>query len=218
VVKKLLEIQPDNWNYTSTPTMMRDRPKLAPYVAEMISIGSLIEQAWATLLSEMAKFDPSTAVAILDAVPNSTFQTRMIEAVARENLSDGHLQLTTRHSFAHWVWAISPDWPDALILNKHTAGAKFHAAVKGAMGDHVPRDRPTMPNMAEHALVYFEEDLQDACEEYSEVLQAVMAFNRVLGMEGFRTPAPTELAGMAMEEFESALAKIAKRKAGRASH
>ena len=108
--------------------VMSRHPNLAHIVGDLISFGSLVEHQWALTLSEIARTQPRTVMAMHGALKSTVAQRDVLDAVVDVLLShDMRLlfkkirkasQAATkiRNSFCHHIWCECEELPDALLL------------------------------------------------------------------------------------------------------
>jgi len=123
------------------PGVLRAQPTLAPLIADVISLWSHIEANLATVLARMLVASAQAGMAMYQAVRSPNAQFDMLKALARETLAPAQLPIfeaamrlvrrfgRQRDRIAHWLWAYSPDLPDALLLIDPNRAAEYHASL-----------------------------------------------------------------------------------------
>lgn len=130
-----------NVNHLSfAPGSVFQRPSLAPHVMFVIEKWSFTEAKILLILKHCLGGDPTVTSAVLLSIDSQAAQRSAILAAAKAVLNEEHglffqtaflstlASRSTRHRFAHHLWGISDDLPDALLLQDpkdfHTALAQ----------------------------------------------------------------------------------------------
>lgn len=108
---------------------MTERKELTVQAMEIIAIWSKIDAVKADLLSMLLNTERSKALAMYQAVKSPAAQSAMLFTAARHGIDNAKdLELfgyifkiieasnRRRNEFAHHIWAVSKDLPDALLL------------------------------------------------------------------------------------------------------
>lgn len=115
-------------NYTFPRDPFQQRRDLAPYIAEVIMLDAATEHRLALILVDALRADPKTAIAMYQAVQSLEARRKMLVAAMGAKLNrDDQLLVdavmnaiapshSVRHAFAHHIWGLSHEIPDALLL------------------------------------------------------------------------------------------------------
>lgn len=113
---------------TLNPVSVKERPELAAKIAQIIAIWARIESLLATILARVLVTQVRPSMAMYEAIHNTQIQMAVLTAAANTTLSGEVLEIfsalmivvkqsaNNRHKVAHWLWGISPEFPDCLIL------------------------------------------------------------------------------------------------------
>jgi len=114
--------------YTFGTTTLDGHQELAAYIAQTISIGSIIERRWAAILVELLQADPLTGMAMYQALTSTVAQRAALGAAASVRLVPEDFKLfqavataitparKLRNDFAHHIWGETGTVPGALLL------------------------------------------------------------------------------------------------------
>lgn len=103
-------------------------PELASYIAQTISIGSIIERRWSAILVQLLQADPLTGMAMYQALTSTVAQRAALGAAAKVRLIPQDFELfqavqtaitparKLRNDFAHHLWGESALVPGGLVL------------------------------------------------------------------------------------------------------
>lgn len=109
------------------PFIVLNRPELAPYILGVISAWSHTELALARILANCLHAESSAAVHMYLSLSGATQRRDVLRAVAERSLPANEALLFTlmmkaikpvrerRNDFAHGLWSISDELPDALL-------------------------------------------------------------------------------------------------------
>lgn len=151
------------------------RPELSSYVGEVIEIWSYCDATYTSMLTNFLQADFRVAHAMLHALKSADAKRQVIQAAADETLNDDDLIIfnavkacTTasrnkRNEFAHCLWGISDDLPDAILLAdpKHltTFMVNLAAHSAGLEKDEQQKTQQMMTDERSKIYVYRENDL-----------------------------------------------------------
>ncbi|MGQ0429135.1 MAG: hypothetical protein ACT4UQ_04300 [Gammaproteobacteria bacterium] len=106
-----------------------ERPDLALHVADVISTWAHCDSMLVAMLARFLKVDAAWVVnQMLEALTSSDARRAAIAGAAKAALKPKEYAVyekvmkqiapsrNTRHVFAHWLWGVSPEIPDALLL------------------------------------------------------------------------------------------------------
>ncbi len=186
-----LELGPD-------PDALQARPKLAPLIAIVISRWSYIDSSVAGMVCSFMKGDFKTVVAMLNAVTSSEARQAATVAAAQSALPERDYLLfkavmnviapsrRRRNEFAHHLWAIPSDMPDALCLIDPAHLGKWYATLREptTTRGETPLDRSKV-------YVYREADLREAGTHAIRAHKLVQTLESLFGTHNF-TIDPTE--------------------------
>jgi hypothetical protein len=134
----------------ATPEAVTLRPKLAPFIAEIIARWADIEANIGTILTYILRAEAAPSVAMLHAVRSSSAQMDMILAAGWAKLFDPELEMfeaviqlartasKKRNTIAHHVWAYSHDLPNALLLIDPEAYSDMFVELQRTFGSEEP--------------------------------------------------------------------------------
>ncbi len=123
------------------PTMLESRTHLASMIGQGISVWAYTETNWGNILAAIMHVDSSAAMRMYAAVEGFHNQRQMVRAVARSNLSGSDLEAfedtfdavnqsaKQRHRFAHWIWGVSENLPNDLLLMEPKEYWRLHGAM-----------------------------------------------------------------------------------------
>jgi hypothetical protein len=110
------------------PGFLAMRPQLAAIVTEIIALGSEIDLQRGRYLAALLGSNQMVGVAIFLAITSAVTRRDTLDAASKSILNDLEYELFTRtaravkavekerNAFAHQLWGISDDLPDALLL------------------------------------------------------------------------------------------------------
>lgn len=113
---------------TLDPRSVKERPDLAAKIGQIIATWARIESQLATIMSRILAAEVRPAMAMYEAIHNTQIQISVLIAAAETTLSGEILEIfsalmvvvkqsaNNRHKAAHWLWGISPKFPDCLVL------------------------------------------------------------------------------------------------------
>ena len=108
---------------------MLERPELAHYIVAVISAWSHTEIALGRILANCLHAEPSTGIHMYLALSGGAQRRDVLRDVAERNLTPEHMALFTvmmkatksirerRNDFAHGLWGVTDELPDALLWN-----------------------------------------------------------------------------------------------------
>jgi hypothetical protein len=167
------------------PGVLRSRPQLAVLIADIISLWGHIEGNLGAIFVRLLGASARPGAAIYHSLGAGTRQNAL-RAVARLNLDEHQFKIfeiflklvsrgrTQRDRLAHWLWALSPEIEDALLLidpdavishqtNISEYLAKLPEHARWISADDVP------PLNAANIFVYKENDFHEIIYELNSV-------------------------------------------------
>jgi hypothetical protein len=172
-------------------------PKYAQLVAAIFSHWSLVEYRLSVLLVRILGADAEPALAMFATLDAQHLQFRAIDAAAKAALEDNEYDIfkatmsvarsvqTPRNQLAHWVWAHSPELPEALLLAEPKSAKErdreFTRALESGVTDSEKIAALNTFDPA-HVQVYREGDLQRARDNLEEAVQ--ITFLTVVYLDG----------------------------------
>jgi hypothetical protein len=132
----------------SDPGVLRSRPELAVLIGDVISLWSHIEADLSVVLIRMLGGGVRSGSAMYQAVQSFRVQMTVIDAVAKIEVEHEYLPIfeavltlvrraaRKRDKLAHWLWAISPDINDALLLLDPNAAMNYHTVLAERLAKH----------------------------------------------------------------------------------
>ena len=172
-------------------------PKYAQSVAAIFSHWSLVEYRLSVLLVRILGADAEPALAMFATLEAQHLQFRAIEAAARAALEEKEYDVfratmsvarsvqTPRNQLAHWVWAHSPELPDALLLAEpKSAKERDREFTRALESGETDSEKIAALNTFDpaHVQVYREGDLQRAKENLEQAVQ--ITFLTVVYLDG----------------------------------
>jgi hypothetical protein len=184
----LSSVAPDA-NYRFGVMTLPDHADLAPYVAQVIHIGTMIEHYSTMMLAGIAHADPEAVLAMHTAVSSASAQRAMLETVAAAKLQKpdnflfqavqkaGLPARKIRNDFAHHIWADSREVPNALLLINPKALIEFKLPFLKpfTLGETIYRDIDRSKIM-----VYREDDLKDAADTVHLAFSYIAGFKMMI--------------------------------------
>jgi hypothetical protein len=171
--------------------------KYAQLVAGIFSHWSMVEHRLNLLLVRILGADAELALAIFATLEAQHLQFRAIEAAAKAALEEREYDVfraamsvarsvqTPRNQLAHWVWAHSPELPDALLLAEPKSAKdgdrEFTPALESGETDSEKISALNTFDPA-HVQVYREGDLQRARNDLEQAVQ--ITFLTVVYLDG----------------------------------
>lgn len=155
---------------------LSERPKLSPYIATVITTWSYCDAAYVSMLTHFLNADFRVVHEMLYALHSPDARRQVIQAAAEEALNENEEDLrifnavkkcttasrTKRNDFAHKLWGVSPELPDALLLCGPKITTEYDIYVKIALsGDPVKTNKEIRRfiNNFDQIYVYRENDL-----------------------------------------------------------
>lgn len=180
------------------PSILDHLPaKYAQLVAAIFSHWSLVEYRLSVLLVRILGADAEPALAIFATLEAQHLRFRAIEAAAKAALEEKEYDVfkatmtvansvqTPRNQLAHWVWAHSPELPDALLLAEPKSAKdrdrEFTRALESGETDSEKISALNTFDPA-HVQVYREADLQRAKDNLEQAVQ--ITFLTVVYLDG----------------------------------
>jgi hypothetical protein len=172
-------------------------PKYAQLVAGIFSNWSLVEYRLSVLLVRILGADAEPALAIFATLEAQHLQFRAIEAAAKAALEEKEYDVfkatmgvarsvqTPRDQLAHWVWAHSPELPDALLLAEpKSAKERDREFTRALESGETDSEKISALNTFDpaHVQVYREGDLQRARDNLEQAVQ--ITFLTVVYLDG----------------------------------
>lgn len=173
---------------TFGPSVMFQRPHLAPYIATVSSVWALIESSLTDLLSLFLEANTHLGYALLESASSDHSKLKMIKAAAKVSLRLEEYQefdallkrhesigRTFRHPIVHGIWMVSDTYPDALLWHNPKETARRHAAI--AMHPSNPDRIEKLTANLSPPKVWREDSFRRACDEVSALLAAIQNFH-----------------------------------------
>jgi hypothetical protein len=186
-----------NAKFSADPISIRRYPELAGYISDVIATWGHVECSLGVILARMLGGAARPSMAMYTAIVSTSAQMAALQAAAEEVLSPERLELmgallivvkraaAKRNKIAHWIWGISLEVPDALVLipptavlTLHTTNSEYMAAFKA--GQSVPNPS-TLPGLdLTKAYAYRDEHFMDIIDEITEVWSNAISFAYML--------------------------------------
>jgi hypothetical protein len=181
-------------------------PQLAAHIAEIASIWSFTDEAWAYLLGIMLNFEAGAGLTIYQALTGTGAQRAVLNEIADQYLPEqfraefgaltkaSRRRAIERNAVVHGLWFVDPAMPDALILApRHflsSLTAKvFHRAAKARLMG-VPTPTATLGNN-DGWLVYRVKDMEAIERRLIELFRQIDSLiDKILAHSG-APPNPT---------------------------
>jgi len=118
------------WSINFNPDCMEKNSELGGLIADIIARWSAIEHRLAHIMIMLLGSNPVPAYAIFSTLINSSTQFDAVDRVAKSELSEENYErfaaslsvvktmAKARNKLAHWIWATSPQVPEALLLGR----------------------------------------------------------------------------------------------------
>jgi hypothetical protein len=128
----------------ASPESIQRRPRLAPFIAEVIARWADIEANVGSILAFLLAAEAGPTIAMLQAVRSASAQMDMIEAAGKIKLTDPELEMfeavvrlarsaaRKRNNVAHHIWAYCNEIPEGLLLIEPAAYLDIFVAVSKA--------------------------------------------------------------------------------------
>lgn len=207
---------------SNTPSL---RPELTVIVAEAIAVASEVETSLGETLGKILGADDTAALSMYEALVGPQ-KNNALRAAARVVLNEDELHMleavlsiaksaySDRHRFAHWIWAIALDIPDALLFVDPAARRTLDFSFDRWLSDKKPTPAEAAKDLRVHfdgVLVYRKVDLQESVERLNLARHIVGLFHNMCSGKGAKKDeARNQL--MAEQSFNEALQKIRNRK------
>ncbi|WP_369720871.1 hypothetical protein AB8Z38_27775 [Bradyrhizobium sp. LLZ17] len=172
-------------------------PNYAQLVAAIFSHSSLVEYRLGALLVRILGADAAPAIAMFATLEAQHQQLRALEAAAKAGLTEHEFDVfkatmsvtksvqTPRNQLAHWIWAHSPELPDALLLAEPKSAKdrdrEFTLALESGETDPAKIAALNTFDPA-NVQVYREGDLERARDDLAEATQ--ITFLTVVYLDG----------------------------------
>jgi hypothetical protein len=123
-----LSIVSPNATARLSPHALLQKPELAALVCSAIAMSSEIDHSIGLLLVRIIGADAAPTIAMYDAIQADRVKMQLLNAAAKAALTseqhrvyDAVIKVSVaaqkeRNRLAHWIWAYSPEVPDALLL------------------------------------------------------------------------------------------------------
>src|SRR5271169_829424 len=130
-----------NARVISDPGVLRSRPELAARISDAISLWSHIEANLSVVLTRMLDGGVKSGTAMYQAVQSFRVHMTVLDEVAKiaipreyQPTFNAVCTLVRRAArkqdkLAHWIWALSPDIEDALLLIDPNGAMNYHTAL-----------------------------------------------------------------------------------------
>jgi hypothetical protein len=170
-----------------SPEAILLRPKLAPYIAEIVAGWADIEANIGAMLSFILEAEFSVTAAMLSSIRSSSGQFDAVAAAGSAKLYDPDLELLEaillvargaakkRNAIAHHIYGYSEALPEALLLIEPEAYAEVFVTINKstAGGLKLPSFGPIMPDKR-RTFVYREADFREIISEFKTVAKCVV--------------------------------------------
>lgn len=123
------------------PDALKRYPDLCCIVMDTISLGSQIEYNWSVIIVDLLRAEPRAGMAMYEALAGGEARRAALMAASRVSLPKNDYLLVqavekalaptrrNRNNFAHQIWGISDEVPDALMLINPAALREFEVGV-----------------------------------------------------------------------------------------
>ncbi len=181
----------------ASPEAIQRRPRLAPYIAEVIARWADIEANVGSILAFLLAAEAGPTIAMLQAVRSASAQMDMIEAAGKIKLIDPELEMfeavvrlarssaRKRNNVAHHIWAYCDEMPEALLLIEPVAYLDIFVAVSEA--NRNPKFETLNQSRFEpdnsRILVYRESDFTEIIEELKSIARRTTFLINYLHLE-----------------------------------
>lgn len=168
------------------------KPKLAPYVANVISAWSYSDAAYATMVTHFLRADFRIVHEMFHVLRSSDARRQIIQAAANEALHGEDKDIfnavrkctntsrTKRNDFAHCLWGTSLELPDALLLASPKVSTEYDVYLATVLSGQMQNSDEEMLRFRDQysrIYVYRENDL---IREANEAIWACRQINLLL--------------------------------------
>jgi hypothetical protein len=194
VPKTLSEVKPTA-SVDLSPRALDGKPTLSEIVCRVIALSSDIDLQTRMLIVRVLGVQAEAAIAIFDTIGADHWREKALRAATKAQFPDAVPVLDVvlrmalaaqqeRHKLAHWIWAKSPELPDALLLADptHLRKRDIERAKVAAFLDDIEAkgDLDEIFKLYKidrtKVLVYTKSDLLDASLALGETRQALFYF------------------------------------------
>jgi hypothetical protein len=164
----------------ASPEAIAQRPRLAPFIAEIIARWADIEANVGTILSYILRAEAAPVTAMLHSIISSSAQMDMINAAGWAKLFDPELEIfeavikiarsaaKKRNAIGHHVWGYSIEMPDALLLIEPEAYTAMFVELQEMRKTPVP-GWVTLQADSARTMVYRENDFIEIVDDLKTV-------------------------------------------------
>lgn len=124
---------------------LAQHPEIALSAFRTVAVWSIIDEHLASIAAHCLSADFGIVAAMFEKITSAEAKRAAVHAIVKEAIGDtpdwelfsaidtlvGPAR-KTRHKFAHWLWGISPEVPNRLIL-ANPASVKRHSAIRNEM-------------------------------------------------------------------------------------
>ncbi|HTB03303.1 MAG TPA: hypothetical protein VK804_22765 [Bradyrhizobium sp.] len=169
------------------------RPKLAPFIAEIIARWASLEMVTSIILGHVLQTDAAPITAMLHAINSASARIDMMEAAGAAKLFDPELELfqafmkiirsaaRKRNPIAHHIWGYTEELPEALLLIEPEAQLDVSVRAQNALRGFSTETHLVLQPDRDRVLVYREGDFIQITEEQKTISKS--AFLLVLYLE-----------------------------------
>ena len=168
-----------------------DRPILAHYIAQVVSLASMTDYHWASMLASTGKSDPRAIMAMHGALSSTSAQRAVFKALVALKLPPEHQALIEiiekasrpardiRNNFCHKLWGVADDVPDSLILIDPVAYHEMQIGFLENLGG-IASSQPMSDMDRSLMYVYRKDDLSEAAHQVGQMLDATVKLRMLL--------------------------------------
>ena len=204
----------DSRHIIPSPFAPLARPRLGAHIACIASLGGALERALGGILGDIMETHSEQALAMYLALSGSQARKSALLAAARLRLTeDDQAELVKlykkifkstggRNNVVHGAWAVSDDYPNALLLCDTTGYVQYEAAIFDVVRLQLSGDESTLLKRGEESVskfnalpppqyeVYEQQDLKDIAVKLTKTLNLLNAFRQKLHSKyRWRSPA-----------------------------
>jgi hypothetical protein len=181
-----------------TTKALKLRPKLAPFIAEIIGGWASLEVTASIILGHVLQTDAAPIAAMLHAINSASARISMMESAGAAKLLDPELELfqafmkiiraaaRKRNPIAHHIWGYTEELPEALLLIEPEAQLDVSVRAQNTIRGFSTETHLVLQPDRDRVWVYREGDFTEIIEEQNTISKNAFLLILYLERASFR--------------------------------
>jgi hypothetical protein len=203
-----------------TTDALKLRPKLTPYIAEIIARWASLEVVAGVILGHVLQTDTAPIAAMVNAINSASARIDMMEAAGAAKLFDPELEVfqafmktirvaaRKRNPIAHHIWGYTEGLPEVLLLIEPEAQLDVSVRAQNTLRGYSTETHLVLQPDIDRVSVYREGDFAEIIEEQKAISKSAFLLVLYLERASFRDEIYPQLCGEPL--IDAALKSIRK--------